>query len=106
MLAGDWPDEAGRAAYLAAFHGAKALIASRTGKDVKGHKGTHTEFARLTRNEPLFDAELRSFLAKGYNLKSIADYEIGIAPDVSPDNARRAIDTARRLSNVISGLLE
>jgi hypothetical protein len=28
----DWPDEAGRAAYLAGLHGAQALIVEHTGK--------------------------------------------------------------------------
>ena len=32
-------EDAGRNAYLAAFHAAQALIAERTGKDAKTHKG-------------------------------------------------------------------
>lgn len=32
MLANGWPDEAGRAAYLAGFHAAQALICERGGK--------------------------------------------------------------------------
>jgi hypothetical protein len=32
MLADEWPDEAGRAAYLAGLHAAQALIVERTGK--------------------------------------------------------------------------
>lgn len=105
MLANDWPDEAGRAAYLAGFHAAKALIATRTGRDVKSHKGTHVEFARLTRNESGLDAELRRFLPHAYDLKTVADYETGAAAGVSPENARAAIKTARRLVDAIAGLL-
>jgi len=45
-------EDAGRNAYLAAFHAAQALIAERTGKDAKTHRGVHTQFARLTRHEP------------------------------------------------------
>ena len=34
-------EDAGRNAYLAAFHAAQALIAELTGKDGKTHKGVH-----------------------------------------------------------------
>jgi hypothetical protein len=34
-----WPDEAGRAAYLASLHAAQALIVENTGKVVTSHKG-------------------------------------------------------------------
>jgi uncharacterized protein (UPF0332 family) len=33
----EWPAEAGRSAYLAAFHAAQALIAEKTGRAVKTH---------------------------------------------------------------------
>jgi len=32
-------DEAGRAAYLAVFHAAQALIHARTGREAKTHRG-------------------------------------------------------------------
>src|SRR5262245_58401892 len=51
-------------AYLAAFHAAQALIAERTGRTAKTHKGAHAQFARLTRGEPRLDVELRRFLAR------------------------------------------
>ena len=35
MLANHWPDEAGRAAYLAGFHAAQALIFAREGRAPK-----------------------------------------------------------------------
>jgi uncharacterized protein (UPF0332 family) len=34
-----WPDEAGRAAYLAAFHAAQALVFEKTGTVAKTHLG-------------------------------------------------------------------
>jgi len=34
-----WPDEAGRAAYLAGFHAAQAFIYEQTGRTVKTHSG-------------------------------------------------------------------
>jgi uncharacterized protein (UPF0332 family) len=39
ILAAGIGEDAGRNAYLAAFHAAQALIAERTGKDAKPHKG-------------------------------------------------------------------
>ena len=71
-------EDAGRNAYLAAFHAAQALIAERTGKEAKAHKGVHAQFARLTRNEPRLGRELRQFLARAYDMKSIADYGLGL----------------------------
>jgi hypothetical protein len=47
----DWPDEAGRAAYLAGLHASQALIVERTGKLVNRHRGQR-ELARLTMDEP------------------------------------------------------
>ena len=40
MISG--PDEAGRAAYLAGLHAAKAFIFESTGKAIKSHKGVPT----------------------------------------------------------------
>lgn len=63
MLA-NWPDEAGRAAYLAGLHGAEALIVERTGKVAKTPRGVQRELGRLTKDEPRFGAELRGFLGR------------------------------------------
>jgi uncharacterized protein (UPF0332 family) len=63
MLADDWPDEAGRAAYLAGLHGAQALIVERTGKVIKRHRGVQRELGRLTKDELRFDPDFRPFLA-------------------------------------------
>src|SRR5215469_11409598 len=81
ILAATVGEDAGPNAYLAAFHAAQALIAERTGKDAKTHKGVHAQFARLTRNEPRLGPELRQFLPQSYDMKSIADY--GLAPDTA-----------------------
>ena len=51
MLDHQWPDEAGRAAYLAGLHAAQALIFESTGKVVKSHRGVHRELARLMKDE-------------------------------------------------------
>ena len=44
MLAAGLNDDAGRAAYLAAFHAAQATIFERSGKVVKTHKSVNVEF--------------------------------------------------------------
>jgi uncharacterized protein (UPF0332 family) len=98
-------EDAGRNAYLAAFHAAQALIAERTGKDAKTHKGVHGQFARLTRNEPRLDLELRQFLAQAYDLKSIADYGLGPDTDVPLDRARAAINIAEQFVDRVMELL-
>ena len=61
-------DEAGRAAYLAGFHAAQALISERTGKIAKTHEGVHSQFNLLTKGDQGVDAELRRFLSPAYDL--------------------------------------
>jgi uncharacterized protein (UPF0332 family) len=99
-------DVVGRTAYLAGFHAAQAFISERTGKSVKTHKGVHAELYRLTRDNPLFDPELQSFLSRNYDLKAIADYEIGPEAEVSADGriwlcCRQS--ALSRISSVYSG---
>jgi uncharacterized protein (UPF0332 family) len=91
-----WPDEAGREAYLAALHAAQALIVESTGKLVKSHRGVDRELGRLTKDEPRVDNELRAFLGRTYQLKVIADYEIGPGSTVSTETAAAAIMTSKR----------
>jgi uncharacterized protein (UPF0332 family) len=91
-----WPDEAGRAAYLAGLHAAQALIFESTGTAIKRHSGVQREFARLVKDDPRFDKDLRAFLPRAYNLKAIADYETGPGSQVSAERAREAIQMARR----------
>jgi uncharacterized protein (UPF0332 family) len=45
ILAARVGEDAGRNAYLAAFHAAQVLIAERTGKNAKTHEGVHAQFA-------------------------------------------------------------
>jgi uncharacterized protein (UPF0332 family) len=68
-------DEAGRAAYLAGFHAAQALISERTGRVAKTHDGVSSQFNLLTRGDARLDTQLHGFLARAYNLKAVADYE-------------------------------
>jgi uncharacterized protein (UPF0332 family) len=96
----EWPAEAGRSAYLAAFHAAQALIAEMTGRAVKTHKGVNASFQRLAMGDSRIDRELRSFLSRGYDLKVSADYGTGPDALVSNAAAREAMTTARRFVSV------
>jgi uncharacterized protein (UPF0332 family) len=98
-------DEAGRAAYLAAFHAAHALIFERTGKTPKTHQGVRTQFGALAHAEQKIDISLRRFLTDGYDLKSAADYGIGDDGIVSADDAYEAIETSTRFVDCIHTLL-
>ena len=104
-LAAGIGEDAGRNAYLATFHAAQALIAERTGKDAKTHRGVHVQFARLTRNEPRIGLDLRQFLAQAYDIKSIADNGLGPDTDVPLDRAGKAIDTAELFVDGVMELL-
>ena len=108
MLGVGLNEDAGREAYLAAFHAAQALIFESTGKVTKSHKGVHVEFGRLTLDPGAMDSRLRGFLSRGFNLKSVADYEIGPDARVSAERARDAIETAGlfvvKLEELISSL--
>jgi uncharacterized protein (UPF0332 family) len=95
-------DEAGRAAYLAGLHAAQALIFERTSKVIKRHRGVHAELRRLTEDEPRFDPELRAFLARAYNLKTVADYETKPSSRVSAELARATIEAAIRFVGLLA----
>jgi len=98
-------DAAGRSAYLAGFHAAQAFISEKTGRTVKTHKGVHTEFQRLTRDDGTFVPGLRVFLSHAYNLKAIADYETGPDSGVSAEQAKEALAQAKRFVAHIASLL-
>jgi uncharacterized protein (UPF0332 family) len=88
-------NDAGRNAYLAAFHAAQAHILENTGKVAKTHRGVQSEFSRLTIGDPELDG-LYAFLSKAFILKAIADYETGPDSDILPENAAAAIEEAHK----------
>jgi uncharacterized protein (UPF0332 family) len=100
-----WPEDAGRSAYLAGFHGAQAFLFEKEDKVFKTHKEVQGEFGRIVKNDPRFDVELRAFLGRAYDLKAIADYESGPDAKVTDERAARAIATARRFVAAIEALL-
>jgi uncharacterized protein (UPF0332 family) len=99
------PDVAAREAYLAAFHAAQALITERSGRNAKTHKGVHVQFARLTKDDARIDQELRQFLPKAYDMKSIADYGVEPEIEVSFEQAEAAIETAARFVDCVATVL-
>ena len=96
MLDAGLNDVAGRTAYLAGFHAAQAFIFERTSRAAKTHNGVHSEFLRLTKNDPaVLDPELRSFLSVTYNLKAIADCETGSDAVISPNAPHGGAEVAQ-----------
>jgi uncharacterized protein (UPF0332 family) len=96
-------DEAGRCAYLAAFHAALAFIFEQTGKAPKTHAGVRGQFGNLTKNDPRFDVPLKKFLSQAYEMKTVADYDM--ITDVSVERALEAIKMATRFVDCISAVI-
>jgi uncharacterized protein (UPF0332 family) len=98
-------DEAARAAYLAGFHAAQALISERTGQIAKSHSGVRSTFARLVKDDPQIDRALVQFLGRAYRFKEIADYGTGPQAVVTVSAAQEAIASARQFVDCITSLL-
>jgi uncharacterized protein (UPF0332 family) len=105
MLGASLNEDAGRTAYLAAFHAVQALIFERLGRVLKTHKGIQTEFLRLTKDDRRFDPSLRNFLRQAYNLKAIADYETGPGADISADRAVAAVAAGKQFVAHVTELI-
>jgi uncharacterized protein (UPF0332 family) len=99
-----YSDEAARAAYLAAFHAAQALISERTGRVAKSHSGMRSTFARLAKDDSRIDRGATRFLGQAYRFKEIADYGTGPQAVVTVSEAQEAIDGAARFIDGISEL--
>ena len=98
-------NDAGRNAYLAAFHAAQAFIFEQTGKIAKTHSGVRSEFARLAKEAPALDKRFSTFLAHAYTLKEVADYETGPGSDIPLERAAAALETSTRFVDGIAGVL-
>lgn len=105
LLALPIPHIAAREAYLAGYHAAEAYIFHCTGKAAKTHSGLRAEFARLAKDEPRIDRNLVTFLAKAYELKSVADYGMNSAAKITKNDATAAIETAARFVDCIDPLV-
>jgi uncharacterized protein (UPF0332 family) len=100
------PEVVGKLAYLAAYHAANALIASRRGKVARTHTGTRTVLAELAREDARISVEFRQFLAAAYEMKALSDYGRASRGPVAPEEAQDAIATAERMIAAIQGILE
>jgi uncharacterized protein (UPF0332 family) len=103
MLDADLIEDAGRAAYLVAFHAAQALISERENRTLKTHRGVQSEFSKLIRDDALVPADLRGFLSRAYAFKTIADYDPMTSVPPTEQDARAAIETAGRFVEEVAG---
>ena len=79
-----------RAACLAAYPTAQALIFARTGKVAKTHSGVRNQFARIVKDDPHAARKLTTLLAQAYNPKVAGDYAVGPQLSVGGDEAAEA----------------
>jgi uncharacterized protein (UPF0332 family) len=105
MLEADLIEDAGRAAYLTAFHAAQALIHERENRTLKTHRGVQSEFSKLIRDDLSIPADLRGFVSRAYAFKTIADYDPLTSVLPTQEDARIAIDTAGRFVEEILRLI-
>lgn len=98
-------DAAGRTAYLAGFHAAQAFIFERRRRAAKTHHGVQTEFFRLTKGDTRINSEMRTFLSRGYNLKSAADYHTDPLADIGPETAASAIAEAKAFVALLTAIV-
>jgi uncharacterized protein (UPF0332 family) len=88
-----YSDEAARAAYLAAFHAAQALVFERTARVAKSHSGLRTTFARLAKDDPRIDRPFTRFLARVYaGLQVQGNHRLWYRSASSGDRSRSAGD--------------
>ena len=104
ILAAGVGEDAGRGAYLAGFHAGQAVICAHTGKTAKTRRGVHRILSRLGRGDPQL-ADLALFLSRAYNLKAVADYEVGPDAGVPLEQASTAIDRAAQFIDQVAALL-
>jgi uncharacterized protein (UPF0332 family) len=105
MLRVGLANAAGRTAYLAGFHAAQGLLYEAHGRTFKTHTGVRAEFARLVKDDPRMDSELRAFLGLAYQLKAIADYEAGPGSHIKAETARATLETAQRFVAFVATVL-
>ncbi len=105
MLTLHYHEAAGRAAWLAGFHAAQALIFEKTGRTVRSHKGVNVELHRITKDDPRPGIDMRAFLGRTYNLKAIADCKTGPGSDVSLETAHDAITDGKLFVDLMVELM-
>jgi uncharacterized protein (UPF0332 family) len=98
-------DEPARAAYLAGFYAAQALVFERIGRVAKSHRGLRTTVARLAKDDPRIERSFTRFLARAYKTKEITDYGIGPQTIVTPLQAQEMISLATRFVDRMTEIL-
>jgi uncharacterized protein (UPF0332 family) len=98
-------DDAGRAAYLACFHVAQAIIFEREGRVLKMHRGVQTEFNKIIKGDPRVDRDLVGFLARAYKFKTVADYGFDAPAHPPNDDTRNVLRDATRFFDAFTMLL-
>ncbi len=106
MSAIDLYDDAGRAAYLACFHIAQAMIFEREGRVLKSQHGVQVEFNRIMKDDPRADRALTGFLSRSCKYKTVAGYGFDAPVRSTADKARTALLEASRLVDVFVDLLD
>jgi uncharacterized protein (UPF0332 family) len=102
----DLNDDVGRAAYLACFHVAQAVIFEREGRVLKTHRGVQTEFNRIMKDDARADKDLVGFVARAYKYKTVADYGFDTPTHATSGDARTALQEATRFFDAFTALLD
>ncbi|MGH6872905.1 MAG: HEPN domain-containing protein [Rhizomicrobium sp.] len=96
--------QAGRFAYLAAFHAATAVIVHVEGIGPKTHKGVQAKFSQMCAAIPELGQDLGRFLSRTYEMKQVADYKYDKV--VLPEDARAAMNGAALLLGKVKSYLD
>src|SRR5947199_10401687 len=90
-------DDAARAAYLAGFNAAQALVFTRRGRIAKKHRGLRSTFAELVTDQPGLDPSFTRFLAEAYRSEENVDYGGGDGAPVTKAEAQQMIEKGARM---------
>ena len=99
LLAAGYAEFAAARAYYAAFYVATALLGAR-GMTFKRHRALHNQFLLLVGTQPVFAREFHTLLARGQEVRNVADYGLEMAVPLTVVNemisaGRNFLATAR-----------
>jgi uncharacterized protein (UPF0332 family) len=86
----------GECRHASTFRSAAACIVDRTGKAAKTHHGVRTDFNRLAKDEERIADESRRVLTQAWNLKAVADDDMGPDSIVPNEHAAAAVAGSAR----------
>lgn len=99
-------NDAGRNAYLTAFHTAQAYIFLKSGKMAKTHQGVHSLFSQMAAKDKRIPKDLQIFISQAYDLKAVADYEAGPDSIIPIERSMLAIQDAERFYVYLKTIIE